>query len=647
MPQDVSYGFRTMARNPGVTAVAVLTLALGIGANTAMFSVINAVLLRPLPYQDPDRLAEIRVTIPALKITGAFASYDTYAEWWRAQSHSFEAMSAYMPQSLSLTSNGEAERVEVLRVNASFLSLLGIRPVMGRDFTPQEDQPGAPHVAILTHALWQRRFGADRGIIGRTLVLDQQPYTVVGIMPPGFESDRGLGRGLGILAPIAQSSAGGPGVPSVGAFARLRRGVRLEQAQAEIDTINRRYAREHRVPKTWGAHVWRMHDYLVRDVRASIQLLTFAVGLVLLIACVNVANLLLARAGARQREIAIRAALGAGRLRIVWQLLTEAALIGCAGGGAGLLLAWAGVRALPLAAPEKFPLLDTVGIDASVLLFTLAATAVTVILFGLAPAFAAVSTHLVESLKEGGRGAADSLRRSRFRALLVVAEVALAVLLVIGATLTTRSLLRLQNVDPGFRPEGVLTASVALPQSGYAEPGRRITFFDGLMNRLKSMPGIKGASMVSLLPFSGSNQGVGLLIEGAPPPAPGEVPILFKRTIDPDYFQAMQIPLLRGRFFNAQDRTGGRPVAIVNDTMARRYWPGKDAVGRRFGNGRDWITVVGVTGDIRHMALSQEPDPEFFLPYYQEPAAAMRLVVRGGQDPMRLVPAVRAAVIGN
>ncbi|MGO8732032.1 MAG: ABC transporter permease [Terriglobia bacterium] len=637
--QDLKYGLRMLAKNPGFTAVAVLTLALGIGANTAMFSVVNAVLLRPLSYKDPARLVSIWAGIPSVNISGAFVEYNTFAEYWRAESHSFQSMVAYSPSWVNMTSVGGPERVFAYRVNAGFLSMIGVKPEFGREFSSAEDQPGAPRVAMVSHRLWMRRFGGDSALMGGTIVLDRNSYTVVGILPANFDF---YDREADLYMPIAASTARAAGMPSVGVNARLKPGVSVETAQTEIDGLSRRWVQATNYPKDWGARVWRVRDYAVREVRLSVVVLAVAVGLVLLIACANVANLLLARAAARQREVAIRSALGVTPGRIVGQLLSESALLGLVAGALGLLAAWGGVRALA-AGPGYLPFQDTITIDAPVLWFTLGAALLTILLFGLAPGLAAAHTRLAENLQDGGRTGEGKLR-ARLREALVVSEVALALLLAIGATLTARSLIRLQAVDPGFNADGVLTAYLTLPEESYAKPGQRVSFFRAAVERIRTLPNVKAASMVSHLPFSYSKSGGAVTIEGAPPLRPGEKLIVFERSIDPDYFWTMGVRLLRGRFFDGRDpdRT---PVAIINEAMARRCWPNQDPVGKRFGDGKDhWATVVGVVANMRQTSLVDEPDMESYVPYRQSPGATMGLVIRTAMDPLRLTPTLRAAV---
>jgi putative ABC transport system permease protein len=643
--QDLRYGLRVLAGNPSLTAVAVLALALGIGANTAIFSVVNAVLLRPLPFRDPDRLVSIRIDHEQLNIHGAFGPYPDIADW-RQQSRSFEFLAAYTPSAVNLTTRGEPERVARWKVNASFFPMLGVTMALGRGFLPAEDQPGAGRVAILSHSLWQRHFGSDASLVGKAVVIDGDPYTVVGILPPGFKVED---ASVDLYTPIALSSARGRGDEWMyGAYARLKAGVSVKQAQAELDTITRRLEKQY--PKHisgWRARVWGMHEFMVRNVRLSLIVLLAAVALVLLIACANVANLLLARAGARQKEIAIRAALGAGGWRVVRQLLTESVLLALLGGVLGLLLAYWGVATLSVLGTEQFPMVKQARLDLSVLGFTMLISLLTGLVFGIAPALAVSRTNVHETLKEGSERSSESPGRNRLRSLLVVSEVALALLLMIGASLMIRSFLKLRVVNPGFNPAGVLTASIDLPVAKYSKPEQQMAFYRQLEERLEAMPGVTAAGMVSVLPLSGANQGWGMLIEGRPVSGPSDVPILYFRIVNTKYFQAMQIPLKRGRLFNEQDAQGAPRVLIVNETMARRYWPNQDPIGKRVGTGRpeDWMPVVGVVGDVRHMSLAQEPDTEIFLPFAQNPQPGMKLAVRTSFAPLTLAPTVRRAVM--
>ena len=417
----------------------------------------------------------------------------------------------------------------------------------------------------------------------------------------------------------------------------------MQRAQAEIDAVSRRLEAAYPGMRGRGAHLWRVRDFSVRDVRLSLLVLFAAVGLVLLIACANVANLLLVRASVRQREIALRTALGAGRGRILRQLLTESVLLGLCGGAAGVALADIAIRLLSRYGPQRIPFLKTVSLDAPVLIFAIAASLVTGIVFGIAPALSAFRTRLYETLKEGASATGESRARNRFRGALVVAEVALALLLTVAASLMMRTLLRLQATSPGFDAEGVLTASITLPLTKYPNPERRIAFYRSLLDRLAAEAGVRAASMVSLIPFGGSNTGQNLMIEGQPPPRPEETPIFWQRIIDPAYLRVMRIPLVRGREFTEHD-TGSPRVAIINETMARRFWPGADPIGRRFGTGNNWNTVVGIAGDVKFTSLAKDAEPEFYEPYRQAPIPDMVLVARADGDPLRLAPALREAV---
>jgi putative ABC transport system permease protein len=648
---DIRFGLRMLSRNPGVTTLATIALALGIGGVTVIFSVVNTVLLKPLPVSDPDRLVWIWANSPSRNLTYAFTAYSTYAEW-KAGSPSFESMSAYMPASATLLVNNDPERVDVLHVNASFLPMLGIRFYLGRNFLAEEDQPGAPDVAILNYALWERRFGRDPNIIGRAINLDGKSVVVAGVLPRGLAfgsvGSAFPNRQADVYVPIAHSTARGTREapsPAVGVYGRLKPGIPIERAQAEIDAVSRRLAAVYREMKGYGAQVWRVRDFIVRDVRLSLLVLFGAVGLVLLIACANVANLLLVRASARLREIALRTALGAGRWRIVRQLLIESVILGICGGAAGLASAAVGIRLLSRYGPERIPFLQDVSLDGRVVAFAALASLVTAILFGLAPALAAFRTRLAETLKEGNIAAGESRTRNRFRGALVVVEVAIALLLTIGATLTMRTLFRLQATNPGFDAGGVLTASVTLPVPKYPKPGQRADFYQRLLDRVNVMPGVQAASVVNQIPFGGSNTALNLMIEGQPPPRPEDTPVFWLRIIDPAYFRVLRIPLVRGREFTQQDAANSLRVAVINETMARRFWPNTDPLGKRFGVVNNWWTVVGIVGDVKFLSLTRGGEPEFYEPYRQFPIAEMTLTVRTATDPLLLAPALREAVL--
>jgi putative ABC transport system permease protein len=641
MLQDIRFGLRILARNPGVTALATIALAIGIGGSTAIFSVVDAVLLKPLPVSDPGRLIWIWANSPSRNLAYAFAAYSTFAEW-KAGSSSFESMSAYSPGSATLIVGSNAERMDVMRVNAGYLAMLGVHPAAGRDFRTEEDQPGAPRVALLAYGPWVRLFGGDESVVGHSISLNGESVRVIGILPRVFVFPQ---QSADIYVPIAASTVRGAGGPSVGAYGRLKSGASIERAQAEIDAVSRRLAAAYPEMKGRGAQIWRVRDFTVRDVRLSLLVLSGAVGLVLLIACANVANLLLVRASARQREIALRTALGAGRWRILRQLLTESILLGVCGGIAGILLADAGIQLLSRYGPQRIPFLKDVSLHGPVLAFAVFASLLTGTLFGLAPALSAFRTRIYEMLKEGSSGAGESRTRNRVRGALVIVEVAVALVLAISATLMMRTLLRLQAISPGFDAGGVLTASITLPAPKYPTGEQRIAFYRNVLDRLRAMPGVQVASMVSLIPFGGSNTGVNLLVEGQPPPRPEETPIFWQRIIDPDYFRVMRIPLLRGREFTEQDTDATR-VAIVNSTMARRFWPNVDPLGKRFGSRSTWYTIVGVVGDVKFTSLAKDADPEFYEPYRQTPIADMVLALRSASDPAPLAPALRESVRG-
>jgi putative ABC transport system permease protein len=639
MLQDIRFGLRMLRRNPGVTALATLALAIGIGGSTTIFSVVDAVLLKPLSFSDPNRLVYIWGNSPSRNLAYAFVAYNTFAEW-KAGCPSFESMSAYSPASATLVIGATAERMDVMRVNAGFFRMLGIHPVAGRDFQTEEDQPSAPRVAVLTHGLWTRLFGGDQNVVGRSINLDGESVRVVGILPRGVAFPD---RSVDIYLPIATSTARGASSLSVGGYGRLKPGVPIERAQAEIDGVSGRLAAAYQTLKGYGAQLWRVRDFTVRDVRLSLLVLSGAVGLVLLIACANVANLLLVRASARQREIALRTALGAGRWRVLRQLLTESILLGVCGGIAGVLLAGAGIELLSHYGPQRIPFLKDVSLNGLVLAFAVLVSLLTGTLFGLAPALSAFRTRIYQTLKEGSSGAGESRTRNRVRGALVIVEVAVALVLAIGATLMMRTLLRLQATSPGFDAGGVLTASVTLPAPKYPTGEQRVAFYRNVLDRLRAMPGVQAASMVSLIPFGGSNTGVNLLVEGQPPPRPEDTPIAWQRIIDPDYLRVMRIPLLRGREFTEQD-TGAIRVVIINATMARRYWPGADPIGKRFRSRSTWFTIVGIVGDVKFTSLTKDAEPELYEPYRQTPIADMVLTVRSASDPLQLTSSLREGV---
>ncbi|HYY56002.1 MAG TPA: ABC transporter permease [Pyrinomonadaceae bacterium] len=653
--QDLRYGARMLLRKPGFTVVAVITLALGIGANTAIFTVVNAVLLRSLPYAQPEQLVRIGGTnLQRNKTLGTLSPQDFYD--WRDRNTVFESIAAYDSWSPSLTGTGEPERLAAGRVSSSFFNVLKAEPALGRAFLPSEEQRGNHLVAILSYGLWQRRFGADAGLVGRTIMLNGAAYTVIGVMPKGFESPQFSGIGFEqpeLWAPFApdlsQWSRSGRAVDA--AIARLKPGVTTEQAQAEMHLIARQLQQQYPEDNAGeDVTIASLHGQLVGKIRSALMVFLVAVGFVLLIACANVANLLLARAAVRQREMAIRTALGAGRYRIVRQLLTESVLLSVVGGVLGLLLALWATDYLVALGSDSIPRLGAITLDMRVLGFTTALTLLTGVAFGLAPALQSSNPDLNETLKESGRTSTGGTGRQRLRSLLVVSEIALSLLLLIGAGLLLKSFLRLQRVDPGFDPHGVLTMSVFLPGTKYPEESQHVAFFDQVQERAASLPGVEAVGMVSNLPVSGNFDTVSFYIEGRPAPAPENVPDLERYTINSDYFRAMGIGLLSGRPFGPEDRAGALPVAIVSETAARRFWPGESPLGKRIRTNNvespenPWRTIVGVVGDVRHYGLDIAPEPQFYLPHRQNPTQFMTLVVRSANNPESQIAPVREQI---
>ena len=647
--QDLRYGLRVLWKTPGFTAVAVLALALGIGANTAIFSVVNGVLLRPLPFAEPERLVMVWMDNRVLELREDLGSYPNYVSW-RDESQAFEHLAAFSNANPTLTTEGgEPERLQGVNATANFFNVLRAQPIAGRAFTVEEEAEGQDAVVVIGHGLWQRRFGGEPGIVGRQITLNGRSRTVIGIMPQGFrfpgEADVWVP-----LAPPARMREQRQAfwLSMVG---RLKPGATVERAQTELSAIAARL--EQQFPDSnqgFGAYVVSLHQQVVGRVRPALWVLLGAVGFVLLIACANVANLLLARAAARGREIAIRRALGAGRARLIRQFLTESVLLSLMGGALGLLLAIWGTDMLIALSPSDLPRLDQVGIDGWVLLWTVGISVGTGLAFGLAPALQASRGDLNEPLKEGGRSGSEGGRGRRVRDALVVAEVALALVLLAGAGLMVKSFLRLQEVDLGFNPERVLTMRAQLSGVNYRESPRAVAFYEQLIERVEALPGVQSAAAAGTVFLSSTPNSSWFSIEGRPAPPPNErveVPI---DPITPNYFQAMGVPLLRGRAFTAQDREGVPEVTIVNETFARRFFPGEDPSGRRIKYGPPesegpWITIVGVVGDTRRTGFDAAVRPETYLPHAQAPARGMMLVVRSAAaDPSGLTNAVRGAV---
>jgi putative ABC transport system permease protein len=652
--KDVRFGLRMLLRQPLFTLAAVLTLALGIGANTAIFSVVNGVLLRPLPYTDPERLVAVWSTGEGEREEGD-SSYLNFTDW-REQTRSFEGMAAYRSWYYTLTGMGDPRRVVVARVTAGFFPLLGVSPFAGRTFLPEEERPNSERVAVISYEFWQRDFGGDRAALGRQLTLNTQPYTIVGILPRGFRPPL-EDEGEEVYTTVAdeKSDLAERGAFVMTVLGRLKPGVTLEQAQGDIGRVAGDLARQYPdVNAKTTAYVVGLHEQQVGKIQTALWILFGAVGLVLLIACSNVANLLLARAAARQKEMAIRTALGAGRWRIVRQLLTESLLLAALAGVAGVLLALWGVDTLVALGPESLPRLGEVHADASVFGFALLLSTLTGVLFGLAPALKASRPELEETLREGGRGSTAGRNRQRLRGLLIVSETALALVLLVCAGLLVKSFVRLVQVDPGFKPENVMTLSVSLTVEKYKDPTRRVAFVEQSLERVRAVPGVSQAAFTARLPFSNSDALGNFEIVGRPAPRnSSEKPLSNMRTITPDYFRVMGIPLRAGRYFNSQDRKGGTGAAIVNESLARRYWPDKNPVGQHIRgvginlNGDEppeW-EIVGVVGDVHHTGLDKKPEPALYFPYEQNTWSSGTFVVRTTVEPSTLAAALRREVM--
>jgi len=662
--QDLRYGARMLWKSPVVTLVAVAALALGIGANTAIFSVVNTVLLRPLPFAEADRLVMVWDTHPfALKLGYDYipSSNGTFADF-RQQSESFEQMAALDTWTVNLTGRNEPERIEGTQVSSSLFPLLRARPLLGRAFTPEEEKPGAARVVVMSHGLWQRRFGGDANILGQTVTLDGEKYEVVGVMPPDFTFPQN--SGLPAFFPFAQKTdlwtpwvlteeqRQNRGSHHIAVIGRLKPGRTLQQAQAELGTIASRLEQQYPDDlKDFGVSVMPLHEQVIGKSRVAILVLLCVVAFVLLIACANVANLLLARAAARQKEVAIRTALGASRGRVIRQLLTESVLLSFIGGALGVLLAMWGVDLLIALSPGDIPRTGEIGIDARVLGFTFGVSLLTGLVFGLAPALQASKQDLHEALKEGGRGGTTGPRRARVRSILIVFEVALALVLLVGAGLLVRSFFKLRNVSPGFDPENVLTLNVPLPGTRYKDGAQASAFYQRLIERLKALPGVEAVGAVSQLPLTGAEEIDGFDIEGRPGPASGaDVQTADFRVVSTDYFRAMKIPLVSGRYFTEQDTAGAPGVIIIDETLARRFFPNEDPLGKRINEGGSpnrlgFLTIVGVVAGIKHSSLDAEPKPAMYVSYLQSHWLDMTLTVRaGGGGAENLAAAVRREV---
>ena len=642
--RDIKFAARSLAKRPAFTIVVVLTLALGIGANAAVFSVINAVLLRPLPYRDADRVVVIWQNNLTARIPDSGVAPANFIDWSQ-QSNSFEAMAGIEPFGFSLLGDGEPERFGAALVTSGFFEATATDPVLGRTFTAEDYQPGNNRVVILTHGLWQRRFGGDTGVIGRKLTLNGQPYVVVGVMPREFQlpPDREIWAPLTIAEHHRQNRRAN----YWSVVARLKPQTTVAQAQEEMNGIAARLATEYPDANAGvGANVVPIFEQVTGQIRSALWVLAAAVGFVLLLACVNVANLLLVRVSERQREFAIRRALGAERLRLLRQTLTESLLLVLVGGGIGVLVASWLVKLLPALASEKFPRVESIQMDWRVVLFAAGVSVVTAIVFGLVPAIQFWRNDILSNLKDSGRTIGGTPARHRVRKVLVVSEVAIAVVLLAGAGLLGRSFVRLLQVDPGFSKDNVLALQVFLSRS-YQEPAKMVAFFDQSIEKIKAQPGIEAAAVVSSPPFIDLEFDVAFNIIGRAVPPAGSEPSAFYSTVSSEYLSALSIPLKQGRFFTSFDGPGSQPVVVINETMARRYFPGEEPLGQRllvkYGEAQT-REVIGVIGDVLHNGLHAQPRAQIFVPHQQSGTSFMTFVVRTSNDPASQLASVKRAI---
>lgn len=655
--QDVRYGIRSLASSPGITAVAVATLALGIGATTSIFSVADAVLFRPLPYPDPDRLVRIYTTDSSRDEYRGPASGANFLDW-KAQGRSFEHLAAFDSVTVNLVGGEYPRRVWGASVTPDFFSVMGVDPILGRTLSPDIDGPDASPTVVLSHDFWQSDFEGDPSVLGRELKLSGVTYTVVGVMPPGFGFP---GRTpLWLASRYRVPDPPYPGTDPAeerghyyfSVVGRLGEGIGLGEAQAEMSTIAERLAQSHPDTNTSkGIRLVSLRESIVTEARPVLSVFLGAVGFLLLIACANAANLLLVRASRREREIAIRTALGAGRLRIVRQLLVEGILLALCGGLLGVLVSLWGAETLIAISPEAIPRAHEVGVDLRVLAFTLVVSLLTGALFGIAPALQLGRQDVQAALKEGGTAQSASRARARLRAALIVGEVAVSLLLLLGAALLMRTFLTLNGVEPGFNPAGTLAANVSIPPAKYSEDPQIAAFYRNVLDRLRSLPGVTSAGAVFSLPLrpmiSASQD---ITVEGRPT-EPGKRLLPGYQLASHDYFRTLGIPLVRGRHFTEADVENAPPVALVNEKLAGLYWPGEDPIGRRItwddpADGEvEWATIVGIVGNTTLYGLAEGPTPEIYRPYRQAPLPWMTLVVRSDRDPADLASAVRTSVM--
>lgn len=659
MLKELRLAFRLLIKNPAFTLIALVTIALAIGANTAVFSLINALLIRPLPYKAPNELALLWEKFPAQGLDRIPVSAPEYLDYTK-EIKTLE-IGGFDYADFNLTAGDMPERVPGAVVTPSVFSLLGVQPIKGRVFDSGEFGEGNDGVVVISERLWNRRFNSDPGIIGRPLSINGRTFTVIGMMPEAFQFPLPLfniqggafGQKVDIWKPIAftKNELGARGSRSYGVIARLKPGASLKQAQSEIDTLISRwyklYPDNYPPAAKFGATLYSLHEQVIGGMRTALVVLLGAVGVVLLIACANLTTMLLARAGTREREFAIRIALGAGRARLLRQMLVESVLLAVTGGTAGALLAIWGLDALRTIGSQTVPRIAEANLDLRVFVVTLLVSVGTGILIGFIPAIASAKPDLTEALKEGGRGSTSGLRRNRLRNSLVIFEVALALVLLVGASLLLKSFVRLQKVDPGFDPHNVLTMEVSLPVAKYARGMPVLSFYQELVRRSQALPGVEAAGLTTILPLSGSNSDSSFSIEGRAPNAAKVNPDEELRVISPDYFKVLRTPLIAGRFFDDRDKADGPKTAIVNQALAKKWFPNEDVIGKRitFDDTRkpveNWITIVGLVGNIRHQGLELEAKPEYYLPHPQTPYRSMILALRSKQDPRGLAAAIR------
>jgi len=648
--QDIRYAVRLLAKNPGVTGIAVLTLALGIGANTAIFTVVNAVLLRPLGFRDPSRLIIVaeKSSFPVIS-----TSWENYQDW-RDQSHSFEGLEATRAATITLTGTGDPERLQLRNVTAGLFPLLGVNAQIGRIFLPEEDRAGGSPVVLLSYALWQRRFGGSQEILGKSITLDTRPYTVIGVMPSRFEVLTPADVFLPFVpwaVTLPNDRNWHPGIIPIG---RLKAGVARAEARTEMLGITKRLEQQYPDYNTGvSADIVGLQEQMVQNVRPALLLLLGAVAAVLLIACVNVANLLLSRAASRGREVAIRTSMGASRGRLVRQLLTESVLLSLAGGGLGLLLAWASLGPLLKLSAGSVPAAFSVSLDRSVLLFTLGVSILVGLVFGIVPALRTAQIDLRETLNEGSRGSTSGPGQHRLRGVLVAAEIAMAMLLLVGAGLLLKSFEHLQDVPPGFRPDHLLIADLPLSQTAYARPEQRFEFFERAVEHARSLPGIRSAAATTFLPVSGGGGLIHFNITGRPPKSPHDFIAAGFRATSAGYFETLGVPLLQGRLLAPGDIERAPAVVLINTTMAHTYFPNENPLGKRLQLGATpdnqipTMEIIGVVGDVLQ-GLGDEAKAEMYVPYRQVdallPIFQMSIVLRTSMEPLTATSSLRSAI---